>query len=126
MIHTRVCLAILLALGFAHATGVDAQQFEKSVMTFNEPFAVPGHVFPAGTYTFTLGDRAGGQNIVRIFDQRSTLLASVMSIPEQRPAGPHAVIVFNDATAGSAKTVRVWFYPGADVGHRFVYASPEK
>ena len=126
MMHKSLCLAILLALGLVHATDADAQQFEKSVLTFNEPFAVPGHVFPAGTYTFTLGDGAGRQNVVRIFDQKSSLVASVMSIPEQRSNGAKAVILFNDASAGTPKTVRVWFYPGTDVGHRFVYPSPGK
>jgi hypothetical protein len=59
----------LSLLGLVSASSVRADEWnKKTVLTFTQPFEIPGKVLPAGTYTFELADTMADRHIVRIFN----------------------------------------------------------
>lgn len=117
----------LSAIGLVAAAPVSADDWDKkTVLTFSQPFEIPGHVLPAGTYTFKLADTMGDRHIVQVFNaDGSTLLATVMTIPDHRlKTTSDTVIKFNEVPRGAPEAIRAWFYPGNSVGQEFVYPKP--
>src|ERR1700688_3584691 len=61
---------------------------EKTIMTFSEPFEVPGvdaQVLPAGTYAFTLVESLSDRNIVRITNVEGThVFTTILAIDNVR------------------------------------------
>jgi LPXTG-motif cell wall-anchored protein len=114
----------LSLLGLVSASSARADEWnKKTVLTFNQPFEIPGRVLPAGTYTFELADTMADRHIVRIFNaDRSEVLATVMTIPNTRLTPTNeTVIKFREMPAGSPEAIRAWFYPGNTIGQEFVY-----
>lgn len=122
-----------LALFAAGATwfvpAARADEWDKlTVMTFNEPLEIPGHVLPAGTYVFKLLDSQSDRNIVQIFtEDQKHLVATIMAIPGYRlePADK-TVVTFDERPSGSPKALHGWFYPGDNYGVEFVYPKSEQ
>jgi hypothetical protein len=115
------------ALGLVQATPASADEWDKkTVLTFNQPFEIPGHVLPAGTYIFKLADTLGDRHIVQVFSaDGKTLIATVMTIPDHRlKTSTDTVIRFNEVPRGAPETIRAWFYPGNSIGQEFVYPKP--
>src|SRR5581483_5978816 len=96
---------------------------KKTILTFSQPVEIPGHVLPAGTYTFQLADSSADRHIVRVFNaDGSKILATVMTIPDYRlKATDETVIKFGEVPRGAPEAIRAWFYPGNTVGQEFVY-----
>ena len=121
---TAVTIGLALLIGMAAASGVRAGQLDdKTVLTFSQPFEVPGHVLPAGTYVFKLADSQSDRHVVQVLNaDGSQILAMFLAIPDYR-LRPTAdtVIRFNEVPVGSPETIRAWFYPGSTVGQEFVY-----
>jgi hypothetical protein len=114
----------LSLLGLVSASGARADEWnKKTVLTFNQPFEIPGMVLPAGTYTFELADTMADRHIVRIFSaDRSEVIATVMTIPNTRlTPTSETVIKFTEMPSGSPEAIRAWFYPGNTIGQEFVY-----
>jgi hypothetical protein len=114
----------LSLLGVVSASSARADEWnKKTVLTFNQPFEIPGKVLPAGTYTFELADTMADRHIVRIFNaDRSEVLATVMTIPNTRlTPTSETVIKFREMPAGAPEAIRAWFYPGNTIGQEFVY-----
>ncbi len=99
---------------------------KKTVLTFSQPFEIPGKVLPAGTYVFKLADSIAYRHIVQIWNQDETqLLTTVLAIPNYRLQPTHeSVIKFNEREGNAPEALRAWFYPGDSFGQEFVY--PEK
>jgi hypothetical protein len=115
----------LSLLGFVSASNARADDFnKKSILTFSQPFEIPGKVLPAGIYVFEIADTVGDRHIVRIFNRdRSEVIATVMTIPNQRlTSTSETVIKFGEVPAGSPEVMRAWFYPGNTIGEEFVYS----
>jgi hypothetical protein len=111
-------------LGFVLVSGAQAQVWDKkTVLTFSQPVEIPGHVLPAGTYTFKLLDSMSHRHIVQVFNaDESQIIATVMAINDRRLAATgETVIRFDEVPAGSPEAIRAWFYPGDTTGHEFVY-----
>lgn len=125
MIKKTLWIGITLSLlGLVSAASVRADDFDKkSILTFSQPFEIPGKVLPAGTYVFEIADTAGDRHIVRIFNKdRTEVLATVMTIPDHRlTSTSETVIKFGEVPAGSPEVMRAWFYPGNTIGEEFVY-----
>ena len=114
----------LSLLGLVSASSARADEWnKKTVLTFTQPFEIPGKVLPAGTYTFELADTMADRHIVRIFNaDRSEVIATVMTIPNYRlTPTSETVIKFREMASGSPEAIRAWFYPGNTIGQEFVY-----
>jgi hypothetical protein len=114
-------LALLGLVSAAHA-GADERD-KKTVLTFSQPVEIPGHVLPAGTYTFKLADSMSDRHIVQIFNaDGSQIIATVMAISDYRlTSADQTFIKFGEVPKGSPEAIRAWFYPGNTVGQAFVY-----
>jgi|RhiMethySRZTD1v2_1073278.scaffolds.fasta_scaffold00121_72 LPXTG-motif cell wall-anchored protein len=128
MIKTIGWIGLALSvLGFVSPATVRADDWnKKTVLTFRQTFEVPGHILPAGTYTFKLADTLSDRHIVQIFNAVGTrLIATVITIPDYRlETTTETVITFNEVPRGSPDTIRAWFHPGNSVGQEFVYPKP--
>jgi len=128
MIKTIGWIGLALSvLGLMSPTTIRADDWDrKSVLTFNQSFEIPGHVLPAGTYTFKLADTRSDRHIVQIFSaDGSRLIATLITIPDHRlKTTTETVITFNEMPLGSPDAIRAWFYPGSIVGRQFVYPKP--
>jgi hypothetical protein len=99
---------------------------EKTIMTFTEPFEVPGvdaQILPAGTYVFTLVDSLSDRNIVRVTNEDGThVFTTILAIPNYRlKATEKTVLTFKERGEGQPEAIKAWFYPGYAWGQEFVY-----
>jgi hypothetical protein len=111
-------------LGVVAASTARADEWnKKSILTFSQPFEIPGHVLAAGTYTFTLADTMADRHIVRVLTADGLrVIATFMTVPDYRlTATNKTVIKFGEVPAGSPEVIRAWFYPGNTIGQEFVY-----
>ncbi|HVB36935.1 MAG TPA: hypothetical protein VND92_00290 [Vicinamibacterales bacterium] len=126
MSKKAVWIGMALALLGVVATSGTARADElnkKTMITFSQPVEIPGHVLPAGTYTFKLADSLSDRHIVQIFNaDGSDIIATFIAISDYRlkPTG-ETVIRFKEVPAGSPQAIRAWFYPGNNFGQEFVY-----
>ena len=98
----------------------------KTIMTFNEPFEVPGvgaQVLPAGTYVFKLLDSASDRHIVQVFNQAEDhVYTTILAIPNYRLRSTgKTVLTFRERGEGQPEALHAWFYPGHEWGEEFVY-----
>jgi len=98
----------------------------KTIMTFDEPFEVPGvgaQVLPAGTYVFKLLDSASDRHIVQIFNQAEDhVFTTILAIPNYRLRSTgKTVLTFRERGEGQPEAIHAWFYPGHEWGEEFVY-----
>ena len=122
-----LALGLIMFAGLA-AIQTHAQSFNKKTMiTFNQPVAIPGKVLPAGKYTFTILDSFANRNIVQIWNEdKTSLIATVLAIPNYRlePTG-ETMIEFRERPANQPQALKAWFYPGHASGIEFVYPKSE-
>jgi len=115
---------IFSVCAFSAVSVAEAQRIDnKTVLTFSQPVEIPGHVLPAGTYTFKLADSMTDRHIVQVFNaDESEIIATIMAIPDYRlDATDKTVIKFTEVPSGSPDAIRAWFYPGNRTGQEFVY-----
>lgn len=126
MIKKAIWIGLTLSLiGFVSASRARADEWnKKTVLTFSQPFEIPGKVLPAGKYMFKLADSTTDRHIVQVFTaDGKRLLATVMAIPDVRlESTDKTVIKFSEVPAGSPEAIRAWFYPGNTIGQEFVYS----
>jgi hypothetical protein len=120
-----LCLVLisLVATPVARADDWD----KKTLVTFGHPVKVPGIVLPAGTYMFEVADLKADRSVVRITNEEGTVVyATVIAIRDFRLAATEdTTLIFNEAPANEARSLRTWFYPGKNYGYEFVYAEGE-
>jgi hypothetical protein len=125
MIKKAMWIGLTLSLvGLVSASSARADEWDKkTVLTFSQPVEIPGHVLPAGTYTFKLADSMSDRHIVQVFNaDGSQILATVMTIPDYRLTSTDKTLIkFGEMPAGSPEVIRAWFYPGNTIGQEFVY-----
>jgi hypothetical protein len=120
-----LCCFVFLAL--AITPRVQAQTTnEKTIMTFTEPFEVPGvgaQILPAGTYVFKLVDSLSDRNIVRITNEDGThVFTTILAIDNVRlKPTDKTVLTFKERGEGQPEAIKAWFYPGYAWGQEFVY-----
>jgi len=76
---------------------------KRTIVTFNQPVEVAGHVLPPGSYVFQLADSSVDRHIVQIFSADGrTLIATVLTIPDYRlTPTDEAVMKFSEVTRAS-------------------------
>jgi hypothetical protein len=112
----------LLTLLVAAPAAADAQD-EAIIVTFSNPFEVPGMTLPAGTYKFKQLDAQATEQIIQIFNEdESKLFTTVQTVPVRRidPNGD-VVIRFAATDPGTPPAIKAYFYPGRAGGFQFVY-----
>lgn len=120
-------LSSFVFLALAITPRVKAQTSnEKTIMTFSEPFEVPGvgaQVLPAGTYAFTLVESLSDRNIVRITNVEGThVFTTILAIDNVRlKPTDKTVLTFKERGEGQPEAIKAWFYPGYAWGQEFVY-----
>ena len=124
-VRKNVSIALVLgALGAWSPSRANADQSNKlTYLTFSNAVAIPGHVLPAGTYTFRLADSSSDRNIVQIFNRAGTeLIATLLTIGDYRLTPPDdTVITFGKRSGNAPPSITQWFYPGDSEGHEFIY-----
>jgi hypothetical protein len=115
-----LALSVLGLLSPITVRGDDWDQ--KTVLTFSQPMEIPGHVLPAGKYTFRLVNLTD-RHIVQILNSdESRTITTVVAIPRYRETTEgQTIVTFNEVPTGSTEAIRVWFYPGSTLGQEFVY-----
>jgi hypothetical protein len=124
---TGLCITVLCFLVAPQAKADDWNR--KTVLTFSEPFEVPGvgqHLLPAGTYIFKVMNSQLDRHIVQIFSQdEKHVFTTILAIPNFRlKATKKTVMTFSEARAGEPQSLKAWFYPGLEWGEQFVYERP--
>src|SRR5260370_37569038 len=117
-----LCTLLLCA---AFVPGARADQFDKKVIvTFSMAVGVPGHVLPAGTYVFKLGDGIAVGAVVQIWnEEENELLGTTMTIPITRTYSPaRSTFEFKDRVGKSPLAIQAWFYPADNTGEEIVYS----
>jgi hypothetical protein len=124
-VKKSMSIALLFgALGAWSPSSARADQSNRlTYLTFSQAVAIPGHVLPAGTYTFRLADTSSDRHIVQIFDQAGTqLIATVMTIADYRiTPTDDTVITFGERSGNAPPPIAQWFYPGDSNGQEFFY-----
>lgn len=115
----------LCAAGVVLPRTAAADEWDKrTILTFSQAVEVPGKVLPAGTYVFQLADSPSSRHIVQVFDQRGRILATMLTLPTDRPtATDDTRITFEEQRAGTPSPVKKWFYPGELGGEEFIYST---
>lgn len=120
-------VSCLVFLATAVAPRMNAQTAnEKTIMTFSEPFEVPGvdaQILPAGTYIFKLLDSLSDRNIVQITNEDEThVFTTILAINNYRlKPTDKTVLTFRERGEGQPEAIKAWFYPGYAFGQEFVY-----
>jgi hypothetical protein len=120
-----LCFLALIAVGFAANAQADTFN-KKTVITFSEPFEVPGvgaQILPAGTYVFKVLESFGDRNIVQIFNADETqVLTTILAINNYRlKPTEKTVLTFKERGEGQPEAIKAWFYPDNAFGQEFVY-----
>lgn len=96
---------------------------ERTLVTFSGPVEVPGHVLPAGTYSFQIMNSTSTQNVVEIYNKnRTKLYALILANPAYRmqPTG-QTVFTWAERPSDTPEALSKWFYPGRIYGVKFIY-----
>jgi len=94
--------------------------------TFSQPVQIPGQVLPAGTYRFQLAG-TNNRQLVQIFREDRTLVATLYSIPRMRDGhGAEVAITLANREGTQPEAIVAWFFAGEAEGHEFLYPKSEK
>jgi hypothetical protein len=117
-------LAFLIMLPAARASEID----QATKLTFNRAVQIPGRVLPAGTYWFKLLETGTSPGVVQIFNSDwSTVYATIPTVnAERQKPTDNTTIIFAARGSTQPETLVLWFYPGEDTGHEFVYSPSEE
>lgn len=122
-LRTLVLIGCLVLLGASIVPRAKADEYQKTILTFDEPVQLPGIVLPAGSYVFKLVSPMIDHDIVQVFNSDETkLLATILAIPNYSMKTPeHTTVTFEKQAADAPKAMKAWFYPGDPWGQEFVY-----
>ena len=114
-------LAFLIVLPVVRAD----ERNQATKFTFSQPVQIPGHVLPAGTYSFQLADTSD-RHLVQIFREDRTLVVTLNSVPRER-YGRDAEVAITLANRGATKpqAIVAWFFVCETEGHEFLYPKQE-
>ena len=121
------CVSVgLAAFGYLAASAQADAWNKKTILKFNRPVQVPGHVLTPGTYVFQLADPSADRNVVQIFSEDKKgmdhLVTTTMAIPDYRVATPvKTEVTFEERHSNTPEAVHSWFYPGDNYGWQFLY-----
>jgi hypothetical protein len=123
----RIGISASALAGIALAAGVitfraQADEWDKmTLLTVDEPTQVSNTYLEPGTYMLKLAN--SDRHIVQIFTKdRSHLINTIIAIPSYRlNVTDKSQFTFWETPPGTARAVRMWFYPGDHDGQEFRY-----
>jgi hypothetical protein len=121
------CVSVgLAAFGYLAASAQADAWNKKTILKFNQPVQVPGHVLTPGRYVFQLADPSADRYVVQIFSEdkkgMDRLVTTTMAIPDYRVATPvKTEVTFEERHSKTPEAVHSWFYPGDNYGWQFLY-----
>src|SRR2546427_10901456 len=117
-----LCCAAVVTVALAPSARADEWN-KKTILTFSGPVQIPGATLPTGTYVFKLADIAGNRHVVQVFDKgEKKIFTTILAIPNERlDPSDKPVLLFSERASGSPQAVKVWYYPGDQIGNEFVY-----
>jgi hypothetical protein len=121
------CVSVgLAAFGYLAASAQADAWNKKTILKFNQPVQVPGHVLTPGRYVFQLADPSADRYVVQIFSEDKKgmdhLVTTTMAIPDYRVATPvKTEVTFEERHSKTPEAVHSWFYPGDNYGWQFLY-----
>jgi hypothetical protein len=118
---------ILCSVGLAVSTltfRAQADQWDKkTVITVDQPIQIRDTYLDPGTYVLKLADSSSDRHIVYIFNaSQNHLINTVMAVPSYRVrVTGNPEFTFWETPPGTARAMRVWWYPGDNYGQEFPY-----
>ena len=126
---TFITLALALTSTFILPAARASDYDQATKLTFNQSVQIPGRVLPAGTYWFVLADNDTARNVVQVFNSDRTMLyATVFTVDARRSdtgIGDTA-ITFAPRGPMQPEAMVLWFYPGRNSGHEFLYPDADQ
>jgi hypothetical protein len=127
----RVIAAALFAGAMVVSLGVISPKAkadtwnEKTIVTFDQPVDIPGHVLLPGSYTFSLMDSSSDRDIVEIKSNSNPQFVYIVQAnsAQRMDSSSKSTFEFEKLNAGSPEAIHEWFYPGALYGQEFTYPS---
>lgn len=113
-----LAMAGCLALPSARAD----ESNKRTILTVSQTVQIGNAVLQPGKYVIKLLDSQTQRHVVQIFNSTQThIIATEVAIPTERlvPRG-HTTFAYYETPAGTVRALRTWYYPGDDVGQRFV------
>jgi len=107
---------VVVAPNTASAQGLVA----GTIATFDQPVEIPGHVLPAGTYTFV----ERGPSVVQVWDKyQSKLFATLITnaAEQSQYADERQEFEFEKSASDAPKELKAWFIGSSSLGHEFIY-----
>ncbi len=115
---------VAAALGLLVSSSARADEWDrKTIVTFRQPFRVPGRSLPAGHYVFKIADAETIPHLVQIFDAHERhLVATLLAVPDYltKPA-EHAEFLLDPRSERGPEALRAWWFPGDTVAEAFIY-----
>lgn len=125
--HLTVLGAALASLGYLAAPARADRWDKQTILKFNEPVEVPGHVLIPGTYVFRLADFQADREVVRIFREDRNGMDHLVTTQFVAPAyreqvSPDPVVrFFEEPNQITPQAINKWYYPGDNYGWQFIY-----
>ncbi len=116
-------LTILCAAVITHAD----PNVKLTKVTFSHTVELPGVILPQGsTYVFKSIKSLGNRRVVQVTNEAGNILGTFLTISDYRhQVTSHTFMEFGESSAGSPVPIKAWFYPGEQIGFRFVYPKQE-
>jgi hypothetical protein len=110
----------------AYAQDNSTEVKRLTILTFSEPFQLPGKTLPAGTYRFMIPEISGAAHTVRVLSEDGqTVYGTFPTIPSTLPqrdlSDQATLLMFDERPAGQPQAAREWYYPGRSIGEEFLY-----
>lgn len=125
-LHLTALTAAVAALSYLAAPAMADRWDKRTVITFNNPVEVPGHVLLPGTYVFQLADLSSDRAVVQVFRQDKNGMDHLVTTKHVAWAwsakvhkNPH--VTFEERHSNTPEAMNSWFYPGGHQGWQFIY-----
>lgn len=118
--------AALAALSYLAVPAAADRWDKQTILTFNNPVEIPGHVLAAGTYVFRLADSNSDRTMVEVFRQDKTGMDHLVTIKHVAAAWTakehkNPKVTFEERRSDTPEAITSWYYPGSHEGWQFIY-----
>jgi hypothetical protein len=118
--------AAVAALSYLAVPAAADQWDKQTILTFNNPVEVPGHVLLPGTYVFRLADLSSDRNVVEVFRQDKNGMDHLVTIKHVAAAWTpkehkNPKVTFSERHSNTPEAINSWYYPGSHRGWQFIY-----